>query len=85
METIAPTEARSRFFELLSHSLLKNKQYRIPYKSGSAVLISEEEYESLLETIELLSAPGFKKAFQKSRKEIQQGKTLPFEKVFSKA
>ena len=82
MQTITATEARAHLFDLLKDSLFKNKQFRISYKSGDVVLLSEEEYESLLETLFLLSSPGFRKAHRKARKEIKQGKTIPLEKVF---
>ncbi len=85
METIHATAARAHFFELLKASLKKNKLFRIPYKDGNAILISEEEYESLLETLYLLSSPGFRKAYQKSKREIKTGKTIPMEKVFSRS
>lgn len=82
METLSATEARAHLFELLRGSTRKNRQYRIAYKNEGVVLLSEEEYESLLETLYLLSSPGFRRAFQKARREIRAGKTTPFEKVF---
>jgi antitoxin YefM len=84
METISATEARSRLFDLLKDSLNKSRQFRIPYKGGSVVMISEEEYDSLLETAHLLTAPGFLKLYQKAKKQIRAGKTVPMDKVFGR-
>lgn len=82
METVSATEARVRFFDLLKDSLRKSKSYRISYKKGGVILLSEEEYESLMETLYLLESPGFRKAFRRARKEIDEGKTVPLSKVF---
>lgn len=82
METMTATDARAHLFEILRDSLGKHKQFRVPYKKGSVVIMSEEDYESLLETLYLLSAPGFRKAHRKARREIQKGHTVPFHKAF---
>jgi antitoxin YefM len=44
--------------------------------------MSEAEYESLLETLALLSNPGFRDAFEQGRGEAERGDTLSFEEVF---
>lgn len=84
MQTIGATQARNNLFQLLRESLKKNKQFRIPYQDGSAILMSEEEYESMLETLYLLSSPGFKKNYNKAKKEIKEGKLTDMSKVFGK-
>ncbi|MBT6637412.1 MAG: prevent-host-death protein, partial [Candidatus Marinimicrobia bacterium] len=47
-----------------------------------AVLISEQEYDSLNETLALLSTPGFREDFEQSRLQEQKGETLSYEEVF---
>ena len=49
-----------------------------------AVLISEEDYESLLETVEILSDKRFMKSIRKSQEELRKGKGIPSEKVKKK-
>ena len=44
--------------------------------------MSESEYDSLIETLELLSTPGFKEAFEESRLQENTGDTLSYEEVF---
>jgi antitoxin YefM len=44
--------------------------------------MSESEYDGLIETLEILSTPGFKKGFQTAQKEIEAGETVTFDKVF---
>lgn len=58
MDTYKLEEAK----ELLSHLVEKvsvdQKQCRIIADTGNAVLLSEETYDNLLITLELLSTPG---------------------------
>ncbi|PTN36741.1 hypothetical protein C6366_08825 [Desulfonatronum sp. SC1] len=49
---------------------------------GDAALMSRDEYESIQETLELLSTPGFREDFQIALREADSGDTLSFEKVF---
>jgi len=43
--------------------------------------MSEEDYEGLMETLELLSIPGFKESIKRSVQQMQKGETLPLEEV----
>jgi len=47
--------------------------------------MSGEEYESLLETLDLLSAPGFRDSFNQAASEAEAGETVSFEEVFGEA
>jgi antitoxin YefM len=78
MVTLNASRARQRLFELLRGVIDKNQTCRIVYKTGEAVLLSEDEYDSMVETLYLLSSPGFKKAFSKARDDIKRGKTVPW-------
>jgi antitoxin YefM len=44
--------------------------------------MSEAEYASLIETLDLLSTPGFKEGFEQARNEAESGETRSFEAVF---
>ena len=44
--------------------------------------MSEQEYDSLNETLALLSTPGFRDAFEVSRLQEKTGDTLSYEEVF---
>jgi len=84
MVKIAATKARSEFFTLLKKSIKEHEPIGVHTKDGDAILISEEDYESLLETLELLSTPGLAKSITKARKEIEQGETYSLDEVFGK-
>ena len=82
MPTITATNARKDFFEIVKGAAEKHEIYHIHHRKGDVVLMSEDEYESLLETLNLLSIPGFKEKFELSQKEIASGETVTFEEVF---
>lgn len=82
MTTLTATDARKGFFELLKKTNVQHEIFHIQHRSGDAVLLSEQEYESLNESLELLSAPGFREAFRKSRKQADRDETVSFEDVF---
>jgi len=45
-------------------------------------MLSEEEYDNLIETLELLSIPGMIKSLDKSVKQMNKGETYSLEDVF---
>ena len=85
MTTITATEARQTFFNLLKNTAGQNKVYHITHRQGDVVLMSQDEYEGILETLELLSAKGFRQAFEIAKSEVNSGDTLSFEEVFGEA
>lgn len=48
----------------------------------AAVLLSLDDYEGLLETVEILSDKKLLKSLRKSRRELETGKLIPHEKVW---
>lgn len=81
VKTLTATEARKELFTLLKQSIRGHQQFRIAYKGGDVVLLSQEDYESLLETLELLSTPGLLKSIRQARREIARGQTYSLEEV----
>jgi antitoxin YefM len=82
MSTITATTARKSFFDLMKNVNQQHEIYHINYKGGGAVLMSETEFESLQETLDLLSAKGFREGFETAKTEVQSGQTSSFEDVF---
>jgi antitoxin YefM len=85
MVTLTATEARKTFFDLIKHTNQTHDVVRIQHKAGDVVIMSSEDYESLQETLYLLSQPGFKEALSQSETEIENGELLSFEDVFKEA
>jgi antitoxin YefM len=82
MTTLTATDARRGFFDVVKGATDKHQVYRIHHRRGSVVLMAEDDYESLLETMELLSAPGFRKSMKRSVEQMHRGETVSFEEVF---
>lgn len=54
------TNFRKNIYELLKQTIKYNETINISTKDGNAVLISEEDYNSLIETLYIESIPGLK-------------------------
>ena len=72
MININATNFRRQLFELIEQTIKYNEPVNINTKNGNAVLISEEEYNSLMETIYLTSIPGMKE-------KLENGAATPIE------
>ena len=81
VKTVTATEARRQLFTLLKGATRGHRQFRITHKEGDVILLSEDDYESLLETLELLSTPGLLKSIQRARREIARGETYSLDEV----
>ncbi len=84
MTNINATKARTEFFTLIKNTINKHKTFHIHHRQGDVVLLSEEEYDNLQETLELLSIPGFRESIKKSVKQIETGDTYSMDYVFGK-
>ncbi len=66
------TNARANLYNLINMAIDNNEVININTKNGNAVLISEEDYNSLIETLYLSSDPEYKKS-------LINGKNTPVE------
>lgn len=82
MTTLTATTARREFFDLVKGAAEGHRTYRIQHREKAAVLMSEEDYESLLETLELLSLPGFRQRLKASVKQMKAGDTISMDNLF---
>ncbi len=82
MTTLTATDARKGLFELIKGANDLHEIYHIRHRNGDAVLMSESEYDSLIESLQLLSSPGFREAFEESRAQAASGDTVTFGEVF---
>lgn len=65
MQNINITNFRKNIFELLDNTIKYNGVINISTKSGNAVVMSEEDYNALIETLYLNSIPGMKEKLEK--------------------
>ena len=65
MTTITATEARKLLYKLLDDVSESHQPIQIAGKRNSAVLISEEDWRAIQETIYLSNIPGMKASIRK--------------------
>jgi len=82
MISLTATDARKSFFELLKKTNSQHETFEIQHKTGKSVMLSSEDYESMEESLYLLSQPGFKEDFEQSTLEADRGELVDFETVF---
>ena len=73
MPTLKVTEARSKLYRLIDEAATSHEPIVIKGKRSSAVLISEDDWRSIQETLYLLNIPGM-------RESIRKGLATPIEK-----
>lgn len=72
MKTINATQARSNLYKLIDDAFESSEPIQITGKRTNAVLLSEENWRSIQETLYLLSIP-------KMRESIIKGMNTPIE------
>jgi len=73
MTSIPVTEARANLYQLVDDASVSHDPVLITGKRNSAVLVSEEDWRSIQETLYLLSVPGM-------RESIREGLAEPLSK-----
>jgi antitoxin YefM len=58
METLSISEARANLFKLVERVALSHQPVHIHGRHNKAVLLSEEDFDSIQETLYLMSVPG---------------------------
>lgn len=56
------TKARANLYSLVNKAINDNEIININTKNGNAILLSEEDYNSLMETLYLSADPEYKKS-----------------------
>ena len=85
MKSITATDAKKRLLELIRESDESFERYMIT-RNGEpkAVLMSVDDYEGWIETLEVMSSKDALAEIKKARRELDAGKGVPFEKVLEK-
>lgn len=77
MTTIKATEARAKLYRLIDQAVESHEPIQITGKRANAILIAEEDWRAIQETIYLLSIPSL-------RESIRRGLRTPVEKCSEK-
>ena len=73
MTTLTASKAREKLYKLLDETASSHDPIQITGKRANAILISEEDWRAIQETLYLLSIPGM-------RESIRKGLKIPLEK-----
>lgn len=60
MTNINITSFRKNIYNLLEQTIKYNEPLNISTKNGNAVVLSEEDYNNIMETLYIMSIPGLK-------------------------
>ena len=74
MKTIKVTKARANLYRLLDEASQTHEPVQITGKKANAVLVSEEDWRAIQETLYLTSIPGM-------RESIREGLQTPIEET----
>ncbi len=74
MTRLSASEARANFYRLVDQAAETHMPVRIAGKRNNAMLVSEEDWNAIQETLYLLSIPGM-------RKSILEGMKTPVNKL----
>ena len=68
MTTLSASEARAKLYKLLDEAAASHEPIQITGKRNNAVLVSEDDWRAIQETLYLLSMPGMRESIRKGLK-----------------
>ena len=85
MKSIKATDAKKHLLELIREADESFERYCIT-RNGEpkAILMSVDDYDGWLETLEIMSDADAVREIKKARKELDRGEGIPFEKILEK-
>ena len=69
MKTVSATSARSDLYRIIDAAVENREPIQITGKRGNAVLLSEEDWRAVQETLYLVGIPGMRDSILKGMKE----------------
>lgn len=82
MKTVTATHLREDLFGIIMEILKTHEGYCIHSRKGDIVMMPRNDYENLMETLELLSIPGLKQSIKEAEQDIEQGNVFTIDEVF---
>jgi prevent-host-death family protein len=77
MQTLSASNARSNLYRLIDEAAASHQPLVITGKRNNAVLVSEQDWAAIQETLFLLSVPGM-------RESLREGMATPADKLADK-
>ena len=69
MTTLNVTEARANLYKLIDDTTVSHEPVVITGKRGNAVLLAEDDWNAINETLHLLSVPGMRESIVEGMQE----------------
>ena len=69
MTTLNVTEARANLYKLIDDTTVNHEPVIITGKRGNAVLLAEDDWNAINETLHLLSVPGMRESILEGMQE----------------
>lgn len=69
MTTLSVTEARANLYRVIDEAAVSHEPVLITGKRNNAVLVSEEDWSAIQETLYLLSIPGMRESIKQGMEE----------------
>ena len=69
MTTLNVTEARANLYKLIDDTTVNHEPVVITGKRGNAILIAEDDWNAINETLHLLSVPGMRESILEGMQE----------------
>ena len=69
MTTLKVTEARANLYKLIDDTVVNHKPLVITGKRGNVVLLAEDDWNAINETLHLLSVPGMRESILEGMQE----------------
>jgi antitoxin YefM len=73
MTTLSVTEARANLYKLIDDTSVSHEPVIITGKRGNAVLLAEDDWNAINETLHLLSVPGMRETILAGMQESIDG------------
>ena len=70
MTTITASEARANLYRLIDEAASSHQPLLISGKRNNAILISEDDWKAMQETVFLLSIPGMRESIREGMEEL---------------
>lgn len=82
MTTLSLAEARANLSKLIESAVTTHQRFEVTRNGNrAAVLLSADDYDALLETVEILSSPEEVDAIRRGLKELEAGEISSAAKV----
>ena len=69
MTSLPETQARTKLRQLIAETADSHEPIQITGRQGNAVIISEDDWRSIQETLHLLAIPGMRDSIRKGMRE----------------